>query len=455
MTVESFGQRSGIAFQPPSWGGAIARIAATLLALLAACAEAPAAEPAPGTFTDGELNRLLSGTREEGDPVSAAETLLREIAARPAAVAGLDMAAIAGLQAGLQRVEARAVERRVLDALFEHDWTPAGTSLPRPSAFDVRLALLRLEGGDAAGARAVLAEVWRATDVIDVLIDRRFEPLWGELEAGGFADVVAAVERARAHAAVQAAANPRSLGPVLLQMSALRQAGRAGEAAEMGRAARRQLTRARQQYDDVPAFADPLANVLAQALSDAGAVDRAHDVLREAEGDDPRLMAGRLRSSSANPNQALNAAVLLLWDAQPAEARRRVAGIGRRELTPAGWLQLLAIRACAAAQLGDAEEVAARLAELERGRSTSVEALHMALMCADRLDAAAALTIERLGIENERLPALRMLQIYAAPAHTPPFKATLDIRLAALRARPDVAAAVERVGRVRSWGIVQ
>jgi hypothetical protein len=436
----------------------IVRSAAPALALLTACETAGAtgsADP-PLAFADRDMNRRVSLARYAEDPVTAADALLAELAARPEAIGGLGTVAVVDLQAGLQRVEARDAERAVLEALIARDWKPRGSLLPRPSAFDVRLALLRIEAGDADGARAALATVWRAGDVVDVLIDRRFEPLWAEIEAAGSADLGAALERARAEARDLAAEEPRSLEPVLYELGALRQAGRAAEAVALGRTVRPRLVDAvAPAYDDIPLYEDAILNALAFALVDLGEMSEAHGALRQAEGDDRPLMGGRVRAASGSPTQAINAAVLLLWDGRFREAARRVSGIRREQLTDAGLRSLLAVRACAAAQLGNEAEVAARLAELETDREANLEALHLALLCADRQDALAALTIWRLETEQHRLPALRTLQVYAPPPRTPSFKATLDARLAALRARPDVAAAAERVGRIESWAIVQ
>jgi hypothetical protein len=440
----------------------LAGAAASALVLLAGGAAAPAAsarqqdDDRPLGLADRELNRTLSEARDAEDPIAIADALLAKLAARPEAIDGLGPVAIVDLQAGLQRLEARDAERRVLEALFARDWTPRGSIVSRPGAFDVRLALLRIEDGDVAGARAALAGVWRAGDVVDVLIDRRFEPLWAELEAAGAADAAAAVERARAEAVALALEHPRSLEPALFEMGALRQAGRAAEAAAIGRAARQHFVSAAQPaYDDALSYKIVILNLLATALTDMGETAEALGAIRAAGEVDAPLRGGRVRGPSEDASQALNAALLLVWDGQARDARRRLSGVSRSRLSDFGVLQAQALRACAAAQLGDEAELAERLAELERARDDNVEALHLALMCADRLDDAAALTLWRLETEKHRLGALRMLQVYRAPARTPAYKATLDARLAALRERPDVAAAAERVGRIMSWELVQ
>ncbi len=81
------------------------------------------------------------------------------------------------------------------------------------------------------------------------------------------------------------------------------------------------------------------------------------------------------------------------------------------------------------------------------------EALQFGLLCAERMDEAAALMIARLEDEEERWNALRQLQIYAQPPHVLPYRAVVDARIAALRDRPDVANATERVGRILTWSI--
>ena len=85
---------------------------------------------------------------------------------------------------------------------------------------------------------------------------------------------------------------------------------------------------------------------------------------------------------------------------------------------------------------------------MRENEKASLGALNIALMCAGKDDEAAALYVRRLGDPVERSNALEEMQEYLDPAtHTPILRA-LGARHAAIRARPEVQAAIARVGRV-------
>jgi hypothetical protein len=73
------------------------------------------------------------------------------------------------------------------------------------------------------------------------------------------------------------------------------------------------------------------------------------------------------------------------------------------------------------------------------------------LLCAGDQDGAAARMIARLDDPESRADALVELQDYLPPAHPTAFRRAADARRAALKARPDVQAAVNRWGRILSW----
>lgn len=105
-------------------------------------------------------------------------------------------------------------------------------------------------------------------------------------------------------------------------------------------------------------------------------------------------------------------------------------------------------RVCALAALGRAPETAAALARLRGWSEINAPALSRALLCLNDLDAAAALLVQRLGRDDPG-PAILALQDYRlsrGPGQTGP----LYDRLLSLRDRPEVRAALDRVGRVLS-----
>src|SRR5581483_9494042 len=103
-------------------------------------------------------------------------------------------------------------------------------------------------------------------------------------------------------------------------------------------------------------------------------------------------------------------------------------------------------RVCVGAELGDVAAIEESLAFLRAHRAARPSSLVAALVCANRLDAAATELAAQLADPGTRLAALGAAQVYADPV-AQPHSAQLRARWAQLLARPDVRAAVEKVGR--------
>ena len=70
----------------------------------------------------------------------------------------------------------------------------------------------------------------------------------------------------------------------------------------------------------------------------------------------------------------------------------------------------------------------------------------------NQLDRAAKLLLERLRDRKQRTQALVDVQTYAAPLRTPR-QVTYESRWDAVIARPDVRAAIQRVGRIEKYRV--
>jgi hypothetical protein len=110
---------------------------------------------------------------------------------------------------------------------------------------------------------------------------------------------------------------------------------------------------------------------------------------------------------------------------------------------------IASVRACAADQLGDTVVRRRAMSYLREHERKNVPALARALLCVNDLEGAAALLIRRLRDRAERPDALMSLQVYSRPrGKALPRRAVLAQRLARVRERLDVSAAVEVVGRI-------
>lgn len=185
---------------------------------------------------------------------------------------------------------------------------------------------------------------------------------------------------------------------------------------------------------------------VALTLAELGRVDEAIAVLG---GGEPPSSGG------ARGAQAVDHAGLLITAGHPAEALQELASpLFDQEAPMANPFQLAyvhAYRGCADALLGRTAALSGELDYLAAHRNDSEDAGLVALLCADKQDAFAAEVVARLADPNVRDDMLLWLCESDIPPHFPPFEKMMNARLATIRARPDVQAAVAKVGHVERF----
>jgi hypothetical protein len=426
--------------------------------LLAATAAAQPAEPGDPGDPAAAWNERLRDARKSTDAAALGEELLNTLEASPELVAQLEYAAVAGLITGLERSQAFELETRVLEWLIAADWRPSGSIARRPEHFDVTLALRRAEAGDHEGAEATLSDVRASYSFVSVMIDRRFQRLWPQLEARGWLDARTAVEREVAEAEALRAANPRRLEAVKLHLSALRRAGRPAEAVAAGAAAQDAIVNGRRDvYDDAPHQANWVLDEIARSLDAIGEAEEARRL---------RVVAAVQEEDAEadNVSQLLNSAAELVMNGEPAEAVHRTEALGPDQTSLFGWGVLLQIRACGYAQLGEAEALEAALDAIDALGDDAFGTAMVAHLCADRPDRAAATLIARLKSRQTRADTLIGIQRLAryrptnaaqSPATPPPseIRSRINTGYADVRDRPDVRLAIFAAGRILDWDV--
>jgi tetratricopeptide (TPR) repeat protein len=108
-----------------------------------------------------------------------------------------------------------------------------------------------------------------------------------------------------------------------------------------------------------------------------------------------------------------------------------------------------ATRVCAHAQLGETAAMNAALARLEATEPEATAFYQLALTCAGDLDMLADILIQRLRDPESRVYALADVQDHPKAPRQTAYQRTADARREALLARPDVRAAIARVGKVQ------
>jgi len=283
-------------------------------------------------------------------------------------------------------------------------------------------------------------------------VDRRFDALRSDAAFAGRLDVRAAAEVNLVRAYESAEGDPANLHRFLEVAQALRTLGRNDEALALLDQHIAHAQSAGSNYRDVAESLNWLLNERAYILYDLNRPDEA----REAFG----LSIAARESGNWNVSQVINFATMLIAEQRSRDALEVVRTVGSS--SPYGDMWIAAVRACAAAQLGDAALQATSMAFLREHAEDNISALARANLCVNDLDAAAALYIQRLNDPDKRSSALVALQRYqSSPVEALPHDIVLRERMERVRARPDVQAAVAEFGRIEDvplhavyWGDV-
>lgn len=314
---------------------------------------------------------------------------------------------------------------------------------PPPPARDGYLRLeharLLLARGDVATARARLAGVSDLGILAQLRVDRQFDALRGDKDYEASLDLRAAAERNVEAARKLMEQQPDQLELVEDYVSALSAAGRPEEALAAADAAIAKHAADSSAFKDAGDQLRWLLNRRGYILYDLGRIPEARAVMAEA--------AGLTENGDPNVSNIINYTLMLVDEGAATEAAELLPKIGKASPYGRGWVE--AARACVGAQLGDEAMRKAGLEWLREHEKDNRSAVARALLCANSLDEAAALFVRRLNDPEARGDALMALQDhdYSQTEHLPVLRVLVE-RLRAVRARPEVQAAVSAVGRI-------
>ncbi len=334
------------------------------------------------------------------------------------------------------------LELRYLRALYHAHWVLRDGQ--EPSYAWEKLALRLLEHGDEAEAAEVSTHIKNPDALIEMHIDRRFDPIVANHPDQFDVDAAASRQLRFIEAAVerepQSLENKNSLIEALLRRQRYSAALEVTDSIEADRAGHQgdsnYLTRMESDYNWT-------LDLRAHALT---GLNRWEEAVLQLE------TANHLpENGSDNVSQAINLAELNNDVERPDQALvilNRVKG----PLSPYGAAAAALERVRANVQLREEGEVAASLKFLSDHREDSLKLYQLALSDAGELDAAAQLMIERLTNPETRLEALDTVQHFAESPSTP-VTAAEDARWEAVLARPEVRAAIEKVGRIETFSL--
>jgi len=329
----------------------------------------------------------------------------------------------------------------LLRFVLDHDWHSI-----RAREGDVwkRLALEELRDGDRAAAQKALRRIATPDGIIRVRMDKRLDGLYDPASPAFDVDKVAAARIAFLEA--QAKDNPDSLE----HLSALNREFLASGRFERVLESTDAIAKAIKANLAEPPFKDmdELATIREQRSDALGYLGRQDESLAKLEE------AASIQSNGhANVSQSLDLALRYCREGNGAKALSTLAKTGK-SLSPYGSMVYHLGEHCASRLQGEDAKAGQALAYLQQHRADGPEIYLQALLIDGRLDEAARDTIERLQSEQLREDILYSLQEFPdAPEPNSRLDpkspgATTDRNWEQLKQRPDVLAAVDRVGRI-------
>ena len=357
----------------------------------------------------------------------------------PAALADIGTETIQWTATQMYRDKKLASDRMaMLNALFaarfQLDWHLEPTGLWR------ELVLEALDRNDMARAREVLARIGDPGSLMRMRIDRRFDEL--VRAAPKSFDVAAAAAAQAKQLRREVDANPRMLGAAVQYMYALFVTGAYQDALVV---ADRLMEKHARAPRDKPAF-DDLADSInwlydqkARALRGLGRWDEALAMQEEARR--------QQENSNDKVSQAINLGFWYVQFDRAEDALEAIDGVDwARSLSPYGRMQLQHVRFRAYLQLGKRAEAEKVFAYLREHKLDSPDTWQDAMLEWGDTDGAAAHFISRLRDPEQRTEALYAAQDFR-PIPRLPDEAQRIALWKAMVNRPDVAAAIDEVGR--------
>lgn len=330
-----------------------------------------------------------------------------------------------------------ARRQTLLQALFDHNWKPDGVE---PSWYWVDLAELQVASGQLDRVAATLERVDEPLPLIQLRSDKRFDRF---IQRGDPRfDPVAAAQRYIDRMRVETMLSPGLNEAAVALANALLITGQAEDVVGMTQSLGEFAAQARSLPE--PEEARPVGmmlNARARAFWQLGRNDEAIQT---------QELATRMASPGDDTEQKLRLASSYTGLHRPALARQTLRDMGELSVQGEGMTQVILLQA--AQQLADdAAQQQARSA-LAAVRPQAPAYTMLGLVTDHRLDEAAAVLAERLADPLERGSALLELQQLRERPELPGDK-DFHASWKQFKARADVIAAAEKVGRIERYAL--
>ena len=335
---------------------------------------------------------------------------------------------------------------RLGQALIAANWRP-----PNPfedvSPFLVDQVAAMLDHGDLAGARGLIGDVDEPVALLGARVDKRFAPLVADNPQAFDLEAVHARRIATVDAAI--AANPGVAAGVLAKVEGMLAFGDFEGALKLVDDTLPKIEPPDGQpspFIDAQSRYAQLMGERAQALQGLGRYDEALAELTRA--------ANRPENGGINTTQRLELARLQMAMGRATDAVATLAVLEPSDLTAGGRVLVAGLRGCSAQAAGDAKGAQAARDFLAAHAADDPTQAFQARVCMGDTDEAAQLLIGLLDHPISRLDALAYVQTLRRPP-APPAHPNDEDRRAALLARPDVQAAIAKVGGIETAPLVR
>jgi tetratricopeptide (TPR) repeat protein len=310
-----------------------------------------------------------------------------------------------------------------------------------PSDLWLELTRLLVEHGKREQAAEVATHVTDALDVLALRVDRRFDSLVSA-DPQRF-ELNRAIERSLAEWTTIVARHPTKLGAIYRLLDRQLTYGHYDEALALANQTLDKIypdtPQKKQPFDDLDGHLNWLYDSRAQAYSGLGRWNSAvHDLERA---------ASLLEDGHENISNTINLASLQTDLGRPDEVIRILGPEFRRRMSDYGSMQLHLVLLGAAVQKNDTSTVDASLKFLREHQVWDPGGYMFGLVWTGNLDEAAALLVQRLKAPRLRIDALREVQDFREKPRGP-FEQRMHERWLEVRARDEVRATIEQVGRI-------
>ncbi len=399
---------------------------------------------APDARDEGYWGALCDVARQAKKPEALADAFMHIITEYPDMLAHLDSEYVAWIVHDIRGIkDGHTRLLTVLQALHDARYKPSDVFWNE--WVDYSLMAVYVEKGDDVRAGALAATITDPASIKDMQIDRRYS----RFVSPDGAVFVAAAEKDILRLKALAEANPDKIEGVQVLAHRLMNANHLPEALQRLDDA---LARVSVAPKDKPAFSDLddhlnwVYDTRARVLRKMGRFDDGLAALKQ----------GREVAEAAGQDvvsQKINLSDQLTIVGRARDALDEIRNFDPKSASPYGVMSAAEARACAYAQLGDAGHVKTELDYMKAHAKDGAGPLQSALLCAGDLDALAGQFIGRLDDPDERNSALGDVQTYLTPAAMTAWQKTIRDRYADILKRPDVKAAIDKYGFIRSYPV--